>query len=210
MTKDGRLEKNWLEIAKRLNALAHNGLLYASNQFDSERYEEIKALGFDILSNIGDMRSPKMKAEAFCEAGYQTPKCVVRALIERDNRILMVQERSDDRWSLPGGWAEVGFSPAEVAVKEVLEETGLLVRATRLLAVYDKRKHEHPPSIYSIYKIFFLCEEIGGDLQCGSDVLGVGFFTLDNLPLLSESRISLNQIKMLTRIAETSAPAAFD
>ncbi len=124
------------------------------------------------------------------EKGYQTPKVDVRGVVFRGNKILLVRETIDGRWSVPGGWADVGLTPLEVARKEVFEEAGLEVKPVRLLAVLDKMCHSHPPDMYHIYKIFILCEEQGGTLQNGMETSETGFFGLDELPPLSVPRIT--------------------
>jgi len=129
---------------------------------------------------------------------YPTPKVDIRALVlNNENKILMVQEKADQRWSLPGGWADVGCTPSEVAEKEVAEETGLVVKAEHLMAVYDKRKHPHPPQPYYVYKMVFHCVMQSGQQQLkpAFDVLNVGWFHLHELPPLSKDRILLSQIE---------------
>jgi ADP-ribose pyrophosphatase YjhB (NUDIX family) len=118
-------------------------------------------------------------------------------VVFEDNKILLVREKVDNCWSLPGGWADVGYSPGEVAVKETREEAGLEVRAGRLLAVLDKKYHPHPPSPYHTYKIFILCEAIGGALQQGSETLDVRFFGREELPALSVERGTVSQLQLM-------------
>ena len=119
---------------------------------------------------------------------------------------------ADGKWSLPGGWADIGLSPSQVIVKEFREETGLTVKATRLLAVFDKRCHPHPPQAFYVYKFALLCELVGElRLQKGFDILEVGFFPVDQLPELSEDRILRSQIELLYKqAAEPNAAAYFD
>ena len=131
--------------------------------------------------------------------GYQTPKVDIRAVVFNElGEILMVKEKVDGRWSLPGGWADVGYSPAEVAVKEVREETGLEVKTVRLLAAMDKKNHPHPPEDWYVYKIFILCEKIGGKiLSDTTETSDIQYFSLVNLPPLSKPRNVYSQIKMM-------------
>jgi len=131
------------------------------------------------------------------EKGYLTPKVDVRGVIFRDDEILLVREKVDGNWSVPGGWADVGLTPFEVAEKEVWEETGLTVKAKRLLAVLDKKCHDHPPDLFHVYKLFVCCEETGGALSGGLETSDAGFFTRDNLPALSKNRITREQIDLL-------------
>jgi ADP-ribose pyrophosphatase YjhB (NUDIX family) len=106
-----------------------------------------------------------------------------------------VRETIDGNWSVPGGWADVGLTPNEVAVKEVFEESGLVVSPVRLMAVLDKKCHNHPPDMYHIYKIFILCKEVGGMLQQGMETSETGFFGFHELPPLSSPRITVEQLR---------------
>ena len=187
----------WLEFAKRVQALAQAGLTYAENDYDRERYEELSQISVDILAKLTGEEVPKIKELFTNETGYQTPKTDVRAVIFREGKILMVREKIDNCWSLPGGWADVGFSPGEVAVKETREEAGLVVKPIKLLAVLDKKHHPHPPSPYHTYKIFILCKEIGGHLQQGSETLAVAYFDRSELPELSTERGTKSQVQLM-------------
>jgi ADP-ribose pyrophosphatase YjhB (NUDIX family) len=131
--------------------------------------------------------------------GYQTPKVDIRAVVFNESgEILMVKEKVDGCWSLPGGWADVGYTPAEVAVKEVQEETGLDVKTVRVLGIFDKRNHPHPPEGWYVYKIFILCEKIGGQISKDTtETSDIQYFSLENLPPLSEPRNVFSQIKMM-------------
>lgn len=192
------LEKELLNIAKKVRALAQNGLVYSDNEYDSERYEELINLS-NAMTGIITKNEISVIADCFVvERDYVTPKVDIRAVVFNDkDEILLVQERADKGWSLPGGWADVGFSPGEIAVKEVKEETGLDVSTVRLLAVMDKKCHPHPPHIHYAYKIFILCELTGGTFTETFDILDKGFFKQDELPPLSEERILKSQIDMM-------------
>ena len=144
------MENYWLETAKKLQALAQSGLAYCNNQYDIERYEELRNISADIMAKYADIEIKTVK-DLFCnETGYQTPKVDIRGAVFKDNKILMVREKLDGAWALPGGWADIGLTPMEVAVKEIKEEAGLEVKPIRLLAVFDKKRHPHPPSPYHI------------------------------------------------------------
>ena len=179
---------------KRIKSLAQNGLSYSESHFDLERFEEMDQLSDELLSLLGNVSIPDISATLTRESYYQTPKVDIRAVIFEHQKILLVKEKSDQKWALPGGWADVGYSPAEVAVKEVEEEAGLAVEADRLLAVYDKRLHKHPESLLYVYKVFILCKMKSGAATAGIDIEDVGFFALDELPELSTGRNTLEQI----------------
>lgn len=211
------LPTDWLGIAQRLNALAQAGLTYTQSGYDRERYEEIRHLSIQILSNLTD--EPVEKIAPLFASGvgeYPTPKVDIRAVVFRGaDEILMVQEKIDGlRWTLPGGWADVGYTPFEVAAKEVHEETGLVVRPVRLLAVFDKKKHPHPPQPWYVYKFFVRCEVVGGELATDVHDIGevrwVSRTELATLPL-STDRVTASQIEtMFTFATNPDAPALCD
>ncbi|WP_034256659.1 NUDIX hydrolase [Adhaeribacter aquaticus] len=187
----------WLEYAKRVQALAKAGLTYAENSFDQERYQELSEISVKLMSEISDTEITKVRELFTNEVGYQTPKTDVRAVVFKEGKILMVREKVDNCWALPGGWADVGYSPGEVAVKETQEEAGLEVKAVKLLGVFDKKFHAYPPTPYHTYKLFILCEIIGGTLQQGSETLDAQFFKRDALPELSVERGTEGHIKLM-------------
>ncbi|MGV3588737.1 MAG: NUDIX hydrolase, partial [Adhaeribacter sp.] len=187
----------WLEFAKRVQALAQAGLTYAENSYDQERYQELSEISVAILAELSGEEVHRIKELFTNEIGYQTPKTDVRAVVFQEGKILMVREKIDNCWSLPGGWADVGFSPGEVAVKETREEAGLEVQPTKILAVLDKKCHPHPPSPYHTYKIFIQCEIIGGSLQQGSETLDVQYFDRLELPELSTERGTVSQVQLM-------------
>jgi ADP-ribose pyrophosphatase YjhB (NUDIX family) len=192
---------NLLSIAKRLQSIAQGGIFYSEDKpFDRERYEEISELSVQILSNLTDEPIEKI-GNLFTQErdGYQTPKVDIRGVIFNElGEILMVKEKVDGCWSLPGGWADVGYTPAEVAVKEVQEETGLDVKTVRLLAVMDKRNHQHPPEGWYVYKIFISCKVIGGNISKNTtETSDIQYFSSENLPPLSEPRNVYSQIKLM-------------
>lgn len=189
-----KIKQDILNKVKRIKSLAQNGLSYSESHFDLERYEEMDQLSDELLSLLGGVSIADIQASLKRETYYQTPKVDIRAVIFENRKILLVKEKSDQKWALPGGWADVAYSPSEVAVKEVQEEAGLEVAAGRLLAVYDKRLHKHPESLLYVYKVFILCKYISGEPKSGIDIEEVDFFGLDELPELSTGRNTLEQI----------------
>jgi ADP-ribose pyrophosphatase YjhB (NUDIX family) len=191
-----------LEKAKQLKAIADVGLLYCKNEYDKERYEEIQEISLQLLHQISGHDIEALKTSFPIAVDYPTAKVDVRGLVlSPDRNILLVQERADGRWSLPGGWADVGYSPKEVIVKECKEETGLDVVVQRLLALFDKRLHPHPPQPFYVYKLVFYCEAVSANITKGFDVQEVRYFAIDALPQLSEDRILKSQIEMLYKKA---------
>ena len=192
-----KLNYDWLGMAIRLQAIAQAGLEYSDNKYDIDRYQQLRKLSTEIMHDFTGMAMNKLTALFASEKGYQTPKVDVRGVVFRDNKLLLVRETIDNNWSVPGGWADVGLTPFENARKEVFEESGLEVEPVRILAVLDKKSHNHPPDLYDIYKIFILCKERGGHLQIGMETSDTGFFGPDELPSLSTPRITEEQIKLM-------------
>ena len=190
-----------IEVAKRVRALAQNGLVYSLSEYDTERYEELTHLS-DRITALATGLDEADVASAYRPAkDYVTPKVDIRAVVFNEKEeILLVREKADGRWSLPGGWSDVGYSPKEVAAKEVKEETGLDVRPVRLLAVMDMSKHPHPVIPYYVYKFFILCEPVGGTFTEAFDILGKGFFPVDALPPLSLERVLPEQIRRMLHL----------
>jgi ADP-ribose pyrophosphatase YjhB (NUDIX family) len=182
------LENEILKIARRVQSLAQAGLHYAENDFDRQRYEELRGLSVQLAAAVSDADIEKIRDIFTCETGFQTPKVDIRSVVLKDNRVLLTRERRDGKYSLPGGFADINYSPGEVAVKEVLEETGLHVRLNRVLAIVDTDRHNFPPLEFHYYKIVMLCDLLGGELCDSNETTEAGFFDFDNLPELSEER----------------------
>jgi ADP-ribose pyrophosphatase YjhB (NUDIX family) len=191
------MEPQWLEWARKLQALAQTGLTYTANHFDVERYESIRALAAEMMAVHVQTEVQTVHTLLASEAGHATPKIDVRGVVFSDTRLLLVKERQDSLWTLPGGWADVNESPSEAVLREVLEESGYQTRAVKLLALYDRRKHAHPPHLYHIYKLFFQCELLGGTPTPSPETKEVGFFPEAELPQLSIMRVTAAQIARL-------------
>ncbi|WP_248926820.1 NUDIX hydrolase [Paenibacillus hamazuiensis] len=205
------MDLRWLTWAQKIQATAQSGLAYSKDPYDIERFEELRALSVEIMSAYTGMPVQQVAGLFAGDRGYATPKVDIRAVVIKEGNILLVKENSDGCWSLPGGWADIGLAPGEIAVKEVKEESGYDVEARRLLAVLDRSRHPHPPHAQYIYKIFILCELIGGEAATSIETSGVGFFDPGRLPELSTDRITHSQIELLLKLAaDPSLPAAFD
>ena len=185
----------WLDWAIELQSLAQAGLTYSKDSYDIERFERIRDISAEMVAHKSDIRIDKVKS-LFCnETGYQTPKLDTRAAVFRDGKILLVRE-NNGKWSLPGGWVDVNVSVGENAVKEVKEESGLDVKAERIIAVQDRAKHNLPVYAYGICKVFVLCSLIGGHFEKNLETTGFDYFSLDKLPSLAEEKNNTDQIKM--------------
>ena len=188
---------DWFHIAKEIQAIAQAGLTYGENKYDIDRYQQLRELSVRILAEYSDTPMEKVRELFANEEGYQTPKVDIRGVVFRHGKILMVKESLDGKWSLPGGWADVNYSPFEIAQKEVFEEAGIGVKPKRLLAVFDKMKHSHPPDIYHVYKLFILCEDSGEDIKPGMETSDVAWIGRNEIPPLSELRITKKQIETM-------------
>ncbi len=191
------MEPKWLEWTQKLQAIAQNGLTFSKDPFDIERYKALRAIAAEIMATYSNVEHSYILDLFAQEVGYATPKVDVRGAVFRDDTILLVKEREDGCWTLPGGWADVGDSPSEVAVKEVYEESGYQTRAVKLLAVYDRNRQGHPPHPHYIYKLFFLCELVSGSPSPSIETEEVEFFAEDAIPELSLGRVTPVQITRL-------------
>jgi len=198
--------------ARKLQALAQTGLTFATNDYDRERYEAVREIAAELMAQPSGTPVETFRKLFSQQEGYATPKVDVRAAVFRDGRILLVQEASDGQWTLPGGWADVNDSPREAVEREVVEESGFTVRATKLAAVYDRAKHPHtPPFPFHVYKLFFTCEITGGAPRTSNETLAVDFFALEALPPLSTTRILASQIQCMFEHRNSPAlPTYFD
>ena len=187
-----------LLLLKKIQALCEHGQHYAHNEFDLHRYKEIELIVFELIRINFHSKHEKIPLLMTEKEGYKTPKVDIRAVVFDNNRkILMVKEKIDGKWSLPGGWADIGNTPTEVAVKETREEAGIEVKAGRLIAVLDKREHNHPEDLYYIYKIFIECTYVGPAETDFLETDDVGYFGQDELPPLSTPRNTVEQISMM-------------
>lgn len=205
------MKEKWLELAQRLQSIAQSGLYYSDNPYEIERYKQIREIAEEMISIQSGFSKEEVHKLFMSEAGHSTPKVDVRGVVFKDNKILLVKERVDGKWTVPGGWADVGFSPAENAEREVFEESGYKVKAKKVLAVYDRNKQGHSPFIFHLYKIFFLCEIVGGESKTSYETDDVGFFSLNELPELSTGRITQKQIeRFFEHYKNPDLPADFD
>jgi len=186
-----------LEWARKVQAIAQNGLLFSKDSFDRERYEQLQQLVTTILSSELDLSPDRVKAFWSADDGYATPKVDVRGGVFDGDKVLLVREISDGKWTLPGGWVDINDAPSFAVEREIREESGYLAKAVKLAAVFDKNNpaHGHPPGITHIYKLFFLCELTGGSASHSNETDGVEFFPVASLPPLSLGRATASQIK---------------
>jgi ADP-ribose pyrophosphatase YjhB (NUDIX family) len=205
-------EWKWIQWAGRLQAISQNGLHYAENAYDIERYQSIRQIAVEIME-AGSGAAQKKILDVFSDqAGHATPKVDVRGVVFTENKILLVKEKEDGGWTIPGGWADPDETPGEAAAREVFEESGFSVKPVRLLSVYDRTLHGHiPPHPFRIYKIFFLCDILGGEPKPSPETSDVAFFGQNEIPPLSLGRTTPSQInRFYEHLNRPDLPADFD
>ncbi len=199
-----------LKWVMEIQSIAQIGLAYSKNVYDLERYEQLMDLSKSMAQYCSNGSTVEVAAAFDMQQGYATPKVDVRAIILNDDKILLTRERQDNLWTLPGGWSEVTLSPTENMIKEVKEETGYDVAVLRLVAFWDKLKHDHPLQWPHAYKCFFQCRIIGGEACETIETSGVSWFAIDALPALSTPRVTQSQIKRLYQIIREDLATAYD
>ncbi|PTV47355.1 NUDIX hydrolase [Acinetobacter pittii] len=196
-------DESWLELLNKITCLAQTGLYYTKDIYDKERYEQL-IIYIQELLKLKNHNTTDFQKKVMADIGYATPKLDVRAVVFQDNKILLTREVEDGLWSLPGGWADVGYSASENAIKEVVEETGIHVEVKHLLALTDRRKHPHPPMFLHVYKAFFLCEVTGGELSSSIETTEAKYFGINELPEISEARVTREQIENFFKYINTT------
>lgn len=201
----------WLEWGQKLQSLAQSGLHYSDNPFEIERYKQIMEIAAEMVAAESGLHKKTVYELFLNEAGHSTPKVDVRGVVFKEGKILLVKEKIDGKWTVPGGWADIGLTPSENAEREVFEESGYQVKAKKVLAVYDRNKQGHTPYIFHLYKIFFLCEIVGGNPKTSIETDDVGFFSLDNLPEINLGRVTRKQIeRFFEHYKNPDLPTDFD
>jgi ADP-ribose pyrophosphatase YjhB (NUDIX family) len=208
---DGR--PKWLDLAREIQALAQTGLTYTQNEFDTLRYTRLMEIAADIVASHSNLERESTLRGFSAQKGYATPKIDVRGAIVRDNRILLVQERVDGKWCMPGGWSDVGDLPSAMVEREVWEESGFRVKAQKVIAVYDANRviPMELLELYHAYKIIFLCTIIAGEPRPSNETLAVDFFDLNRLPPLSSARTNERMLReVFAHVEDPGRVAAFD
>ena len=204
------MEQIWLTWAKQLQAIASTGVHFADDPYDRERYTEVAHIAQQMLSALGSVPIEKIEGLVTDFAkGYATPSIDVRGAVIQNDQILLVQEKADGLWSLPGGYADVGLSAAENVAKEISEEANIQVGVMSLYSVRHKAKHAYSEDARDFYKFFFLCEQTDeADPTPGLETGNVGFFTLNELPALSQGRVIPEDITAAFHASRQAAPPA--
>ena len=201
-------------IGVKLAALAQDGLAFADDDYDLDRYRQVSRLAAELLSVVSGRPAAELAVELGRDSGYATPKIDVRgAMFDDDERVLLMRERIDGRWSLPGGWADPGDAPSAAVTREILEETGYQSSAVKLIACWDRELQDNPPPLpVHVYKLFFLCRA-GGAVQppAALETTGVGWFDVSAPPPLSLGRVNHRQLqRALAHHRDPTLPTEFD
>ena len=204
------LSPKWLEWAQEIFSLSQSGITYSGNQYDIDRYRRLQEITAEMIASQSDIAQEEVLESFSMQAGYITPKVDVRGAVIRANKILLIQERADDKWAMPGGWADLGNSPASVAEREVFEESGFHVKAEKVVAVIDANRIE-PMEFYHAYKIIFLCQLLDGEPRISHETPAVDFFDVNNLPSLSLYRTNEDMLReVFAHVQDPNRPTAFD
>lgn len=192
-----------LDQARRLLAVAQTGLHYTKSEFERERYEEVAQIAAELIARPDHYDAPAIREYWRMEDGYTTPKLDVRGAIFRKqatgDEVLLVRERSDGQWTVPGGFADVNEPPSVAILKEIEQESGYTARVVKLAAVHDRNLHNHPAFMFHLWKLLFVCEITGGAARLSNETDGVEFFPMTALPSLSTGRITAAQLQLLHR-----------
>lgn len=200
----------WLAWAQEIFSLSQSGLTYSGNEYDIERYKRLQEITAEIIASQSMVSKESVLDSFSMQAGYITPKVDVRGAVVQDGKILLIQERADGNWAMPGGWADLGNSPASVAEREVWEESGFRVKAEKVVAVIDANRLE-PMEFYHAYKIIFLCRLLDGEPRTSHETLAVDFFDRDHLPPLSVYRTNEAMLQeVFAHISDSGRQTAFD
>ena len=201
----------WLQWAREIQAVSQTGLTYASSEYEVQRYKRLTEIAAEIVQDHAGLPKEHLLRDFVAQPGYATPKVDVRGAVVRDGQILLVQERADERWCMPGGWADVGDLPSGMVVREVWEESGFHVVPRKVVGVYDANRGGRPLELYHAYKLVFLCELAGGEARPSDETLDVRFFPFDDLPPLSLSRTNQRHLdEVQAHLRDPDRPAAFD
>lgn len=205
-------EPKWVGWARELQAIAQTGLHFSESEYDLDRYRRILELSTEIFANHTGESLELIRGLFAKQSGYATPKVDVRGVVFRESKLLLVQEQSDGLWTLPGGWADVNDSPSEAVEREIVEESGFEAKAEKMLAVFDRAKHGHePPFPFHVYKFFILCRLEGGAAKVNMETTAVEFFSRDEIPPLSVSRVTREQIQFCFEAQQDpDRPCQFD
>lgn len=201
----------WLAWAREIQALSQTGLAFATGNYDLQRYRRLAALAAEIVAAHSSLPAGETTANFLAQPGYATPKIDVRGAVVRDGEILLVRERTDGLWCMPGGWADVGDLPSAMVIREVKEESGFDVVPRKVIGVFDANRTGRPMEFYHAFKIVFLCDLTGGTATPSDETSEVGFFPFEAVPDLSTNRTNVRHLdEIREHLRDPLRPAFFD
>lgn len=204
------MTNKWIEWAREIFSLSQAGLAYSKNEFDLARYKRLQEITAEMIESQSELPKDAVLESFSMQAGYITPKIDVRGAVVREGRILLIQERTDGKWAMPGGWADLGDAPASVAEREVWEESGYRVKAEKVVAVLDANRIQ-PMEFYHAFKIIFLCRLIDGEPRTSNETSAVDFFDPNELPPLSRYRTNEAMLQeVFAHVKDPGRRTAFD
>jgi len=169
------------QLIEQLQAIAQIGKHYSKDVFDRERYDQLESVAKNLTSKLSNgVTQEKLNIFFDSDTGYVTPKVDIRAASFKNDKILLVREKSSGEWSIPGGWGDIGYSASEIATKETFEEAGIHTEPKRLISIKDMQKNHYPKkNLNYVYKLFFECVPIDQNLKSGVETSDVRYFSLD-------------------------------
>jgi len=210
MKEEHKIPK-WLEWAREIQELSQTGLAFATTKYEKQRYTRQLEIVAEIIAEHTQLERDSIKKEMMELPGYATPKVDVRSAVIKEDKILLVQERTDNRWALPGGWADVGNLPSEVAIRETKEESGYDVKPVKIIGIFDANRQGGQLEFFHAFKIIFLCELIGGEAKTSDETMDVRFFSFDDLPPFSQNRTNDKHInEIIAHLKDPQRKAYFD
>ncbi len=201
----------WLEWAREIQQLCQTGLAFSESDYDTERYKRLTEIAAEITAGHTKFNKPELIDIFTSHLGYATPKIDIRAAIVKNSEILLVQEKMDHKWAMPGGWADVGEAPSAAIIRETKEETCLDIKPVKVIGVYDANRDGRPLEFFHAYKIVFLCRVTGGNLQTSNETIAVKYYSFNNIPELSSARTNQKHIDDIKKVvSDSSLPTVFD
>lgn len=201
----------WLEWGREIQQLSQTGLAFATTDYEIQRYTRLYEIAAEMVEMSTSLTRDELVENFSAQPGYATAKIDVRGAVVREGKILLVQERRDGKWCMPGGWADVGDVPSDMVAREVWEESGFEVVPRKVLGVFDANRIGRPLEFYHAYKIVFLCDITGGEARASDETMDVGFFDFDDPPILSQQRTDRRHLaEVRAHLQDPERPAAFD
>ena len=201
----------WLEWARQIQQLCQTGLAFSESDYDTERYKQLTKIAAEIVSSYSGLNDTALYENLLAHPGYATPKVDIRAAVIENNKLLLVQEKMDNKWAMPGGWADVCEAPSEAIIRETKEESGLDVIPKKIIGIYDANRGGRPLEFFHAFKLVFLCDKVGGVPTVSDETLDVKYFEFDALPSLSKARTNQNHIDdIIKNLKDSTIPTVFE